>query len=164
MRQHPVAFLRKDLTERKIITCAEVMNARDGRWIYTAALVLVRQKPGSAKGVMFNTVEDKTGSANIVIWPTLFENRRRVILGSSMMAVNGRIQREGEVVHLVPQQLFDLSSDLVGLADRDTGFKLPTGRGDEFANAAAGRIREIGRRPLSHATCSCPIFISIRSR
>lgn len=53
LRKHPVAFLRKDLTERNIITCAEAMNARDGRWVYTAGLVLVRQKPGSAKGVMY---------------------------------------------------------------------------------------------------------------
>ncbi|OWV98005.1 hypothetical protein ATY79_21900 [Rhizobium sp. R693] len=87
------------------------MNARDGRWVYTAGLVLVRQKPGSAKGVMFITIEDETGPANIVVWPTLFEKRRRVVLGSSMMAINGRIQREGEVVHLVAQQLFDLSGD-----------------------------------------------------
>ncbi len=138
LRQHPVAFLRKDFSESNIITCAEAMNARDGRWVYTAGLVLVRQKPGSAKGVMFITIEDETGPANIVVWPSLFEKRRRIVLGSSMMAINGRIQREGEVVHLVAQQLFDLSSDLVGLADRDTGFKLPTGRGDEFAHGGGG--------------------------
>lgn len=70
---------------------------------------------------------DEAGPANLVVWPTLFEKRRRVVLGSSMMAINGRIQREGEVVHLVAQQLFDLSGDLVGLADRDEEFKLPAG-------------------------------------
>ncbi|HCJ74076.1 MAG TPA: error-prone DNA polymerase, partial [Agrobacterium sp.] len=107
-------------------------------WVYTAGLVLVRQKPGSAKGVMFITIEDETGPANIVVWPTLFEKRRRIVLGSSMMAINGRIQREGEVVHLVAQQLFDLSGDLVGLADRDTEFRLPAGRGDEFAHGGGG--------------------------
>lgn len=138
LRQHPVAFLRSDLSARNIISCAEAMNSRDGRWVYTAGLVLVRQKPGSAKGVMFITIEDETGPTNIVVWPTLFEKRRRVVLGSSMMAINGRIQREGEVVHLVAQQLFDLSADLVGLADRDTDFKLPTGRGDEFSHGGGG--------------------------
>ncbi len=61
LRQHPVAFLRKDLPARNIMSCAEAMNARDGRWVYTAGLVLVRQKPGSAKGVMFITIEDETG-------------------------------------------------------------------------------------------------------
>ncbi|MBY3193461.1 OB-fold nucleic acid binding domain-containing protein, partial [Rhizobium laguerreae] len=138
LRRHPIAFLRKDLSVRNIITCAEAMNSRDGRWAYTAGLVLVRQKPGSAKGVMFITIEDETGPANLVVWPTLFEKRRRVVLGSSMMAINGRIQREGDVVHLVARQLFDLSGDLSGLADRDADFKLPTGRGDEFAHGSPG--------------------------
>jgi error-prone DNA polymerase len=81
-----------------------------------------------------DTIEDDTGPANIVVWPSLFEKRRRIELGSSMMAINGRIQREGDVVHPVAQQLFDLSGDLAGLADRDTEFRLPTGRGDEFAS------------------------------
>ncbi len=97
LRQHPMAFLRKDLQQRNIITCHEAMTARDGRWVYTSGLVLVRKKPGSAKGVMFITIEDETGPANNVVWPSLFEKRRRVVLGSSMRAINGRIQREGEV-------------------------------------------------------------------
>ncbi len=138
LREHPIAFLRKDLTERRIVTCAEAMNARDGRWVMAAGLVLVRQKPGSAKGVMFITIEDESGPANVVVWPSLFERRRQVVLGASMMAINGRIQREGEVVHLVAQQLFDLTSDLSSLADRDMGFVLPTGRGDEFAYGNPG--------------------------
>ncbi|NKM29744.1 helix-hairpin-helix domain-containing protein, partial [Rhizobium laguerreae] len=142
LRQHPIAFLRKDLSARNIITCAEAMNSRDGRWVYTSGLVLVRQKPGSAKGVMFITIEDETGPANLVVWPTLFEKRRRVVLGSSMMAINGRIQREGEVVHLVAQQLFDLSGDLTGLANRDEEFKLPAGRGDEFARGGGPDPRD----------------------
>lgn len=148
LRQHPIAFLREDLSARNIITCAEAMNARDGQWVYTAGLVLVRQKPGSAKGVMFITIEDETGPANIVVWPTLFEKRRRVVLGSSVMAINGRIRREGEVVHLVAQQLFDLSGDLVGLADRDTEFKLPSGRGDEFAHGGGGPDSRDRPRPV----------------
>jgi error-prone DNA polymerase len=114
----------------------------------TAGLVLVRQKPGSAKDVMFLTIEDETGPANIVVWPKLFERRRRVVLGSSMMAINGRIQREGDVVHLIAQQLFDLSSDLSGLADRDEAFRLPTGRGDEFAHASPGSLDPRDRTPV----------------
>ncbi len=138
LREHPMAFLRESLTKRSMITCEDAMSARDGRWVYTAGLVLVRQKPGSAKGVMFITIEDETGPANVVVWPSLFEKRRRVVLGSSMMAINGRIQREGDVVHLVAQQLFDLSADLSGLADMDVVFKAPSGRGDEFAHGSAG--------------------------
>jgi error-prone DNA polymerase len=88
------------------------MQARDGRWLPTAGLVLVRHMPGSAKGVMFITIEDETGIANLVIWPTLYENQRRVILSAGMLGVHGRIQREGEVVHLVAHKLTDLSPDL----------------------------------------------------
>ncbi|EJT06253.1 error-prone DNA polymerase [Rhizobium sp. CCGE 510] len=138
LRQHPLSFLRSDLDSRRIATCAEAMTGRDGQWVMAAGLVLVRQRPGSAKGVMFITIEDETGVANIVVWPKLFERSRRIVLGASMMAINGRIQREGEVVHLVAQQLFDLSADLSGLADCDGPFRLPTGRGDEFAHGSPG--------------------------
>ncbi len=82
--------------------------------------------------------EDETGVANVVVWPKLFERSRRVVLGASMMAINGKIQREGEVVHLVAQQLFDLSADPSGLAERDGAFRPPTGRGDEFAHGSPG--------------------------
>ncbi|WP_421578204.1 error-prone DNA polymerase [Shinella sp. M31] len=142
LRSHPISFLRENLTRRSIVTCQEAMSARDGRWLMTAGLVLVRQKPGSAKGVMFITIEDETGPANIVVWPKLFERRRRVVLGSSMMAINGRIQREGEVVHLIAQQLFDLSGDLSSLSERDTDFRLPAGRGDEFAHGGGPDPRD----------------------
>ncbi len=152
LREHPLAFLRRDLQARNIITCAEAMNSCDSRWVYAAGLVLVRQKPGSAKGVMFITIEDETGPANVVVWPSLFEKRRRVVLGASMMAINGRIQREGDVVHLVAQQLFDLSGDLSGLADRDTDFRPPTGRGDEFAHGSPGSPDSRDRpRPVPEA-------------
>jgi error-prone DNA polymerase len=101
LRSHPVSFLREDLRRDGIVGCADAMNARDGRWIDTAGIVLVRQMPGSAKGVMFITIEDETGTANLIIWPTVFEAQRRVIVGASMMGIWGRIQREGEVVHLI---------------------------------------------------------------
>ncbi|NKJ82579.1 error-prone DNA polymerase [Rhizobium leguminosarum] len=138
LREHPLRFLRADLNKRRIVTCAQAMTARDGQWLMAAGLVLVRQRPGSAKGVMFITIEDETGIANVVVWPKLFERSRRVVLGASMMAINGRIQREGEVVHLVAQQLFDLSAELSGLAGRDGTFHPPTGRGDEFAHGSPG--------------------------
>ena len=69
LRSHPVSFLREDLGASGIVTCAEAMAARDGRWLEAAGLVLVRQRPGSAKGVMFITIEDETGIANLVVWP-----------------------------------------------------------------------------------------------
>ncbi len=72
------------------------------------------------------------------LWLTLFEKSRRVVLGSSIRAIDGRIQREGEVVHLVAQQLLELTGDLYGLADRDETFRLPNGCGDEFALGGGG--------------------------
>jgi error-prone DNA polymerase len=138
LRRHPASFLRADLASRRIVTCVEAMSARDGKWLTTAGLVLVRQKPGSAKGVMFITIEDETGVANLVIWPSLYERQRRIILAAGMFAVLGRIQREGEVVHLVAEHLTDLSAELAGVAERDEGFPLPHGRGDEFHHGSPG--------------------------
>jgi DNA polymerase III alpha subunit len=132
LRQHPVSFLRADLARRHIVTCAEATHARDGRWLEAAGLVLVRQRPGSAKGVMFITIEDESGIANLVVWPKMFEKFRRVVLGSTMFAVRGRIQREGDVVHLVAHQLTDMSEALAGIGRRDAPFPLPQGRGDEL--------------------------------
>ena len=147
LRAHPVSFLREDLARRNIVTCAEATTARDRRWLMAAGLVLVRQKPGSAKGVMFMTIEDETGVANVVVWPSLFEKQRRVVLGSAMMAINGKIQREGGVVHLVAQRLFDLTSDLASLGERG-GFRLPSGRGDEFVHGAPGSPDSRERPPM----------------
>ncbi|MFU0505833.1 error-prone DNA polymerase [Pseudaminobacter sp. NGMCC 1.201702] len=132
LRDHPVSFLREDLRRRRIVSCAEAMGAREGKWLEAAGLVLVRQMPGSAKGVMFITIEDETGIANLVIWPKVFEKQRRVVLGSSMLGVKGRIQREGEVVHLVARHLTDLSADLANVGERDHAFPLPHGRGDQI--------------------------------
>ncbi|UZF95639.1 error-prone DNA polymerase [Bosea sp. NBC_00550] len=132
LRDHPVSFLRHDLKRRGIVSCEVAMETRDGRWIETAGIVLVRQRPGSAKGVMFITLEDETGIANLVVWPKVFERFRRTILSAGMISVRGRIQREGEVVHLVAQRLTDLSADLAGVGQRDRQFPLPRGRGDEF--------------------------------
>ena len=138
LRHHPVAFLREDLKRRRIVTCQEAMQARDGCWVKSAGLVLVRQMPGSAKGVIFITIEDESGIANLVIWPTIFDKQRRIILSAGMMAVYGRIQREGDVVHLVARRLTDLSPELASVGDRDAAFPLPHGRGDELHHGSPG--------------------------
>ena len=132
LRQHPLAFLRADLAHRRILTCAAAVATRDRRRVDVAGLVLVRQRPGSAKGVMFMTVEDETGVANIVIWQKTFEVFRRIVLGSSMIGVRGQVQREGEVVHIIAHHLADLSAELASIGSRDGRFALPQGRGDEF--------------------------------
>ena len=138
LRSHPIAFLRADLHTRRIISCTDAMQARDGRWLEAAGLVLVRQRPGSAKDVMFITLEDETGIANLVVWPQTFEKFRRSVMTASMLAVRGRIQREGEVVHLVAYQLTDLSAELASVGARDAVFPLSHGWGDQVTHGGAG--------------------------
>ncbi len=138
LRDHPLSFLRADLSRRRIVTCAQAMQARDGRWLEAAGLVLVRQRPGSAKGVMFVTMEDETGAANVVVWVKVFEKFRRTMLSASMLAVRGRIQREGDVVHLIASTVADLSAELASVGNRDMAFPLPHGRGDEAHHGAPG--------------------------
>ena len=123
LRRHPLALLRDDLTALGRRPCLEAATARDGRPIKTAGLVLVRQMPGTAKGVLFMSIEDETGVSNLVIWKTLYEKQRRIALGAHLIGVDGRVQREGGVVHLVAHQLHDLSGLLATLQDRgaDTG-------------------------------------------
>ena len=138
LRSHPVSFLRSDLLRQRMVTCAETMRAHDGCWLRTAGIVLVRQMPGSAKGVIFITIEDETGIANLVIWPKLYKRQRRVILSAGMMAVHGSIQREGEVVHLVAHRVSDLSEALTSVGHRDAAFPLPHGRSDELHRGNPG--------------------------
>lgn len=142
LRAHPVSFLRCDLTAKRIVTCAEAMRERDGRWLWIAGLVLVRQRPGSAKGVMFLTLEDETGIINVVVWPKIFERQRRVLMTATLMGVHGKIQREGDIVHLVAQRLFDFSADLASLGERDGAFPLPHGRGDEVTHGGGPDPRD----------------------
>jgi error-prone DNA polymerase len=110
----------------------------------------VRQKPGSARGVTFMTIEDETDFANLVIWPDLFEKQRRLLLSCSMVGCRGRIQREGIVIHVVAERFFDLSGLLRTVGDRERPFPLAYGRGDEArigsgpdSRAASGRASGI---------------------
>ena len=101
LRAHPVSFLRPELQKRGMISCADLATIRDGRRVVVPGIVLVRQKPGSAKGVMFITIEDETGVANLILWPDRFERQRRLVMSAGMIACHGRVQREGEVTHVI---------------------------------------------------------------
>ena len=131
LRDHPLSFLRQSLTDQRIVTCAQINEAKDGSYWRTAGMVLVRQKPGSAKGVLFITIEDETGTCNVVVWPSLFEKMRRVIFMAGMLAINGKVQREGSVVHLVANQLWDYSDALASVGDKEI-FPITFPRGDEL--------------------------------
>jgi error-prone DNA polymerase len=156
LRQHPLAFLRGELRERKIHSCATLRHVRDGQRLTIAGLVLVRQKPGSAKGVMFMTIEDETDVANIIVWPSLFEKQRRLILSSGMMAVRGRYQREGGVTHLIAEHLIDLSDLLRSVGDRDDPFSMRHGRGDEAKVGTRDRLREGAREIVDAPAADFP--------
>ena len=144
LRAHPVSFLRDDLVRRRIRPCAALDKARDGASIVLAGLVLVRQRPGSAGGVVFMTIEDETGIANIVIWSRLFDRQRRLILSADLVAVRGRVQREGEIIHVVARSFTDHGGLLAELGGRGAGFTWPAGRGDE---ARAGSDRGLPQPP-----------------
>lgn len=120
LREHPIAFLRKELAARRIVTCAEAMNARDGRRLMTAGLVLARQKPGSAKGVMFITIEDETGPANLVVWPSLFERRRRIVDDGDQRPypARGRRRSSGRAAAFRPGGRTDRSRSGLQVTDR----------------------------------------------
>ena len=142
LRRHPVAFLRAELEGRGVITCAETAGLRDGRRCNVAGLVLVRQKPGSAKGVMFITIEDETGVANLVVWPQLLERQRRLILSAGMISVEGRVQREGGTTHVISHRLHDLSAELRGVGGRKDPVVIPRGRGDGATHGGSPDARE----------------------
>ncbi|QNG47583.1 error-prone DNA polymerase [Sphingobium yanoikuyae] len=149
LRAHPLAFLRDELARRKMVTCAALKDIRDGRWVNLAGLVLLRQKPGSAKGTMFITLEDETDVANLVVWPNLFEKHRRVVLGASMMGVRGQVQKEGEVIHLIAQRLDDLSPLLASVGQRaDVASIYQVSRADIVKSAMAPDPRDAANRPL----------------
>jgi error-prone DNA polymerase len=106
--------------------------------VEVAGIILVRQRPGSAKGVLFVTIEDETGHANLILWPSVFEAQRRLVLSASMIACRGKLQREGEVLHVIAEHLTDLSALLRTVGEHDEKpFPLPHGRGDEAPHGGA---------------------------
>ncbi len=134
LRQHPVSFFREELLRQKMVPCSNLDSMKDGRYIWLAGLVLVRQRPGSAKGVMFITIEDETGIANLIVWPSMFEQNRRIVMGARMIGLYGQVQREGEVVHVIVKKLVDLSALLSSLSEKSTPFPISYGRGDGAKN------------------------------
>jgi error-prone DNA polymerase len=119
LKQHPVAFLRSKLAGRGIVETEKLATAPANKPIMVAGLVLVRQRPGSASGVVFVTLEDDYGIANLVVWPKTFEQYRGIVMGAKMIACRGKLQREGkaphQVIHVVADQLYDLTPMLDSL-------------------------------------------------
>jgi len=118
LKGHPMEFLRPMFAKERVIACEGVCHDSDRHYVRCAGVVLVRQRPGSAKGVVFMTLEDETGIANIVVWPKVMERFRKEVMGARLVLVEGYIQSSPEhVTHLVAERLFDRSRDLVNLAN-----------------------------------------------
>jgi error-prone DNA polymerase len=120
--RHPLELLRPRLLASRLMPASTLRTYRDGRLARGCGLVTVRQRPGTAKGVMFVTLEDETGNVNVIVWPSLLEKQRKEALGASLLAVYGTWQCQGEVRHLVAQRLVDMSHLLGGLTSTSRDF------------------------------------------
>jgi error-prone DNA polymerase len=143
LKAHPMGFLREHYASQKFITADQLKRVRDGKRLSMAGLVLIRQRPGSAKGVVFITIEDETGIANLVVWPDVFGKQRKIVMGARLMAVHGIVQRDEDdgVIHVVARRLEDHTHMLRHLSEDI--MDAPLSRGD-----APGAMRPPpGRHP-----------------
>jgi error-prone DNA polymerase len=137
LKAHPVAFFREALSRRGVLTAAELRDPglKSGRRVKTAGIVLIRQRPGTAKGVTFLTLEDETGAANLIVWRDRFQANRKVVMTAAFLLAEGVHQREGDVIHLIADRFVDLSHRLSVLRDPDAARLAP-----EVRAAEAGRM------------------------
>ena len=149
LRAHPVSFLRDELARRDIRCCGDLRQIRDGRHVDVAGVILVRQKPGSAKGVLFITIEDETGVAQGIIWPDRFEKYRRTVMAASMVSLKGRLQKEGEVIHVIVDRIEDLTDLLRRVGSMD--FPHRPGRGDGATHGGSPDRGDAGWVPKAAA-------------
>ena len=149
LKAHPMSFLRAHFDAKRVATCASLSTLRNGARVAVAGVVLVRQRPGSAKGVVFMTLEDETGIANVVVWSKTLERFRRVVMGARLILVAGRIQRHEDIVHVVSGSLEDASDLLATLADADDApMPIPLARADEVLRPEPGSARSAERTRL----------------
>ncbi|MCV3734952.1 error-prone DNA polymerase [Rhizobium sp. TRM96647] len=141
LKAHPVSFMRADFTRQGIMRNDALETAPRGDRVTVAGLVLVRQQPGSAKGVIFMTIEDETGIANIIIWKKTMEKYRRVVMGARLVRVRGRLQRESDVIHVVAEHMEDWTHAL-GLLKSELRSFATMSRADEILHPVNEEARE----------------------
>ena len=129
LKAHPLSFLRERYRDRRILSSADLAEKRHGDRVQIAGVVLVRQQPGTAKGVVFMTIEDETGIANIVVWSKVMQSCRKVVMRARLVLVRGIVQRTEEIIHVVAKELVDLSGDLALLSE--DVMPAPVSRADE---------------------------------
>jgi DNA polymerase III alpha subunit len=138
LKAHPVSFVRTDLDTRGIVRNERLRDMPPGGRVTVSGLVLVRQRPGSASGVIFMTIEDETGIANAIVWPKIFEQFRPVVMGSRLVSITGKLQNEAGVIHVVAEQIQDLSALLQKLSDEPIDFDI-LARTDEVKHPVSER-------------------------
>ncbi|HYG15542.1 MAG TPA: error-prone DNA polymerase, partial [Bacteroidia bacterium] len=133
LKAHPVGLVREKLAMLRITSNRELSKLKDGAWVKVAGLVLVRQRPGTASGIVFITLEDETGVANLVVFQKIFHQYRKEILQSNLLMVEGRVQIEGEVIHVIVKKCHNFSKLLGSIAEvkDETPALLTLSRGDE---------------------------------
>lgn len=145
LKAHPVSFIRPNLEARQFITAADLMEHPANRLVTVAGLVLVRQRPSTASGVIFATLEDETGVINIIIWPKLFEAERRTVIGSRFLGVVGMLQREETVMHVVARQLVDMSDELATISDCGELFNPNEPSGEVRNGTLVDQVEDVAR-------------------
>jgi error-prone DNA polymerase len=120
---HPLTLLRPRLARLRVATAEQLCSCAQGEAVRAAGLVTCRQRPDTASGVVFVTLEDETGTVNVVVWRALVERQRRALLGATLLGVQGIVERDGEVVHLVARRLYDYSTLLGELTARARNFR-----------------------------------------
>jgi error-prone DNA polymerase len=122
LRRHPLALLRNRLIAMDIEDAREVAGRDNGKTVHTAGLVITRQRPSSAAGVTFVTLEDETGYVNLVVWDSVAERSRRALLGAALLGVVGKVQKDGAVLHVIAERLYDHSRLLGNLITQSRDF------------------------------------------
>jgi error-prone DNA polymerase len=148
LKRHPLALLRARMQAAGYVQSARLGTIANDAAVKVAGLVLVRQRPGTASGVIFATLEDETGVANVVIWPKTFERFRRIVLTASLLGVAGKLQREGLVIHVIADRIVDLTDHLREMAEMAEAPTMPTGlaRADEVKRPAQDHREKAGKR------------------
>ena len=119
---HPLEFLRSELERMNVVPAERLKSWPDGKPVRVAGIVLVRQRPGTAKGITFVTLEDETGQANLIIRPDVWKRWRQAALGATLLLAHGRLQRHRQIIHVLVTKLEDLSGRLNALVSRSRDF------------------------------------------
>jgi DNA polymerase III alpha subunit len=153
LKGHPVSFLRDEFRKAGVVRSVDLLTVPNGRRVTIAGLVLVRQRPGSAKGVIFMTLEDETGVANAIVWQRVFEKYRTIVMGARLVKIHGRLQSQSGVIHTVVDHIEDMTPALgilqkearrFGVSDRSDQALNPTmdPRQRKLANSVENAVME----------------------